>query len=93
MLGGVCVIITDGPHQLGVLAAVAVRPGSRNERPAAVGQNHEQLENAPPGQAPDDRKSVSFEWMPFTCDDGRDLNVLVMGSLSYRRSTISIMTF
>jgi hypothetical protein len=86
MLDGVCVIITDGLHQLGVLAAVAVRPGSRNERPAAVGQNHEQLENAPPGQAPEDRKSASFKRMPFPRDDGRNLNVLVMGSLSYRRS-------
>ena len=85
MLGGVCVIITDGPHQLGVLVADPVRPVSRNERPAAVGQNHEQLENAPPGQAPDDRKSASFKRMPFPRDDGRNLNVLVMGSLSYRR--------
>ena len=91
MLGGVCVIITDGPHQLGVLVADPVRPVSRNERPAAVGQNHEQLENAPPGQAPDDRKSASFERMPFTCDNGRDRNVLVVGSLSYLRSGASPM--
>jgi len=68
-LGGVCVI-AYGRHQLGVLAAVPVRPRSRNKRAAAVGQNHEQFENAPPGQAPDDRKSASFKRMPFTCDDG-----------------------
>jgi hypothetical protein len=89
MLGGVYVITCE-QHQLGVLAAAPVRPRSRNKRAAAVGQNHEQLENAPPGQAPDDRKSASFKRMPFPRDDGRNLNVLVMGSLSYLRSTISI---
>jgi hypothetical protein len=85
MLGGVC-IITYGRDQLGVLADAPLRPRSRNERAAAVRQNDEQLKNAPPRQAPDDRKSVPFKRMPFTCDNGRDLNVLVVGSLSYLRS-------
>src|SRR5208337_733763 len=85
ILGGGCVIAYRR-HQLGVPAAVPVRPRNRNKRAAAVRQNHEQLENAPPRQAPDDRKSASFKGMPFTCDDGRDLIVLVMGSLSCLRS-------
>jgi hypothetical protein len=92
MLGGVCVI-TRGRHQLGVLAAAPVRPRGRNKRAAAVRQNDEQLKNAPPGQAPDDRKSASFKRMPFTGDNGRDLNILVVGSLSYLRSTTSTTSF
>jgi hypothetical protein len=92
MLGGVG-IITYGRDQLGVLADAPLRPRSRNERAAAVRQNDEQLKNAPPRQAPDDRKSVPFKRMPFTCDNGRDLNVLVVGSLSYLRSTTSTTRF
>ena len=88
VLGGVCVI-ADGRHQPGILAATPIRPRSRNKRAAAVRQNHKQLENTSPRQAPDDRKSASFKGMPFTFNDGRNLNVLVMGSLSCLRSTMS----
>ena len=64
-----------------------IRPPGRNQRAAPVRQNHEQLGNAPPRQAPDDRKPAPFKRMPFTCDDGRNLNVSVMGNLSWLRST------
>jgi hypothetical protein len=84
-LGGVCVI-ADGRRQPGILAATPIRPRSRNKRAAAVRQNHKQFENTSPRQAPDDRKSASFKGMPFTCNDRRNLNVLVMGSLSCLRS-------
>jgi hypothetical protein len=79
-------VIVWGRGQLAVQAAVPVRPRCWNQRAAAVGQHHKQLNNAPPCQASDDKKPASFKRMPFAGDDNRNLNVLVMGSLSCLRS-------
>ena len=91
VLGGVR-IIARRRHQPGILAAIPDRPCNRKKRAAAVRQNHQQLGNASPCQALDDGKSAPFKGMPFACDDGRNLNVLVMGSLSWLRSIRSRMT-
>ena len=85
VFGGVCVI-ADGRHNPASWRPLQSVHAAGTKRAAAVRQNHKQLGNTPPRQAPDDRKSAPFKGMPFTFDDGRNLNVLVMGSLSCLRS-------
>jgi hypothetical protein len=72
------------------LLCAPVGPVGRNERPAAVRQNHENEEDAAPPDATDHGERLAFERVALTDDGHRVRNITVMGSLWPLPSTASI---
>jgi hypothetical protein len=58
-----------------------VGPVSRNERSAAVRQDHENKEDAAPADATDHSERLAFEGVALADDGHRVRNITVMGSL------------
>ena len=63
------------------LLCAPVGPVGRNERSAAVRQNHENEEDAAPPHATDHGERLAFEGVAPTDDRHRVRNIMVMGSL------------
>ena len=58
-----------------------VGPLGRNERPAAIRQDHQNEKDAAPPDAADRRQRLAFEGMPLAGDRHRNRNITTMGSL------------
>src|SRR5271163_3118837 len=58
-----------------------IGPLSWNERPAAIGQDHENEENAVPPDAADRGQRLAFEGVALAGDRYRIRNITMMGSL------------
>jgi hypothetical protein len=58
-----------------------IGPLGRNERPAAVWQNHENEEDAAPPDAADRSQRLAFESVALAGDRHRIRNITMMGSL------------
>ncbi len=65
---------------VGLLRA-PIGPLGRNERPAAVRQNHENQEDATPPDAVDRHQRLAFEGVALAGDRHRTRNITTMGSL------------
>jgi hypothetical protein len=63
------------------LVGAPIGPVRRNERSAAVWQDHEKKENAAPLDAADHRQRLAFEGVTRTGDGYRVWNIAVVGSL------------
>ena len=69
-----------GRRSLGLLSA-PVGPVGRNERSAAVRQDHKNEEDAAPPNATDHGERLAFEGVTLAGDGHRVRNITVMGSL------------
>jgi hypothetical protein len=58
-----------------------IGPASRNERPAAIRQDHENEEDAAPPDAADHDERPAFEGVALADDGHQVRNITVMGSL------------
>jgi hypothetical protein len=65
---------------VGLLGA-PISPLSWNERPAAVGQDYENKDDAVPSDAADHGQRLAFEGVALAGDSYRIRNITVMGSL------------
>ena len=67
-------------HAVGLLGA-PIGPLSWNERPAAIGQDHQNEKDAAPPDAADRGQRLAFEGVALAGDRYRIRNTTVMGSL------------
>jgi len=74
------------------LLCAPIGPVGRNERPTAVGQDHENKEDATPPDAADHGQRLAFEGVALAGDGHRIRNITVMGSLWPLPSTGSTTT-
>jgi hypothetical protein len=74
------------------LLGAPISPVGRNQRSAAVWQDHENEEDAAPPDAADHGQRLAFEGVAPASDGHRIWNITVMGSLWPLPSTPSIIT-
>jgi len=74
------------------LLGVPIGPVGRNQRAAAIWQDHENEEDTTPPDATDHGQRLAFEGVPLARDGHRIWNITVMGSLWPLPSTGSTTT-